>query len=262
MILAMNNTHTNLRTFFSALLLLSVILAANVVQAYQFCSHLPKNSSAFYSCEALNQRERFERERKDETQAQMIREYNEKSERERDERKSLELQERRVADEKLLQQMEREESNKLEATQKLILIASEIEGFMAYKATVGADVLEKLIEQKQCAAAYRLNDQRAKKETLDTRGFAYMVSGMIAKRCEGNAPKSYRFMILAKENGIMFADFLAAATATSIIKGDVDTIERKASPIAKRILFRCELNDQVKFSTETLGDHCTEMKVD
>ena len=41
-----------------------LLLIANSAQAVQYCGNLPKNSSAFFSCEALNQQERFEQDRK------------------------------------------------------------------------------------------------------------------------------------------------------------------------------------------------------
>jgi TPR repeat protein len=46
------------------------LLAVNCAQASQYCGNLPKNSSAFYSCEALNQQERFDRDRRREAQEQ------------------------------------------------------------------------------------------------------------------------------------------------------------------------------------------------
>lgn len=73
------------------------LLAANPAQAYQYCGNLPKNSSAYYSCEALNQQERFEQDRKRERE---IRDAQERSryEQERGERaefmQSREMQER------------------------------------------------------------------------------------------------------------------------------------------------------------------------
>lgn len=49
-----------------------LMLAASPAQAIQYCGSLPKNSSAYFTCEALNQQERFEQDRKREAREQEL----------------------------------------------------------------------------------------------------------------------------------------------------------------------------------------------
>ncbi|MHB0983670.1 MAG: tetratricopeptide repeat protein [Thiobacillus sp.] len=123
----------------------SFLLAANFAQASQYCGSLPKNSAAYYSCEALNQQERFERDRKREAQEQEKKRKTDQFWRELREKRERETQEHQA------RTHSREELETLQMALELLPIIG------------GLETAKNALEASKCSEAQRgLDDVQPK----------------------------------------------------------------------------------------------------
>jgi TPR repeat protein len=179
-----------------ALACCSFLLAANCAQAYQYCGKLPRNSAAFYSCEALNQQERFEQDRKREVQEQeekrkrdqLFRDIDEKREREkreaqersryeqeRDEkreREKREAQERSRYEQERTERAERTESSE---KQEKMQLAAELLPIIG-----GVETAKTALEAGKCDQAQRVLDDIQPK--IKNTKASYSIDGKVLTR--------------------------------------------------------------------------------
>lgn len=92
-----------------------LMLAASPAKAVQYCGSLPKNSSAYFSCEALNQQEKFEQDRKREAREQ---EEKRKFQRESDQIRRDILELRRQIEKRKAEERSRYEQERTERTER------------------------------------------------------------------------------------------------------------------------------------------------
>ncbi len=151
------------------------LLAANSAQAYQYCGNLPKNSSAFYSCEALNQQERFEQDRKREAreqeekrkQDQFFRDMDEKREREK-----REAQERSRYEQERTERAERTQSRE---KQEKMQMAAELLPIVG-----GVEAAKTALEAGKCDQAQRALDDLQPK--IKNSNASYSMDGKVLTR--------------------------------------------------------------------------------
>jgi TPR repeat protein len=131
-----------------------LLLAASSAQAYQYCGNLPKNSSAYYSCEALNQQERFEQDRKREAQEQEEKRKRDQFFRDMDERREREKRETLERSRYDQERAERAERTQTREKQEKMQMASELLPIIG-----GIKTAEAALEAKKCDQAQRALDE-------------------------------------------------------------------------------------------------------
>lgn len=137
-----------------------LLLAANSAQAYQYCGNLPKNSAAYYSCEALNQQERFERDRKQEAKEQ-------------DEKRA---REQRIRD----WEVRRDREERAEAQDRLTRMGEALELLPLLPIVGGIETADKALEAGKCDQAQRVLDDIQPK-IKDTKT-SYSANGKVITR--------------------------------------------------------------------------------
>lgn len=139
--------------FRSAIGCYGLMLAANPVLAYQYCGNLPKNSAAYYSCEALNQQERFEQDRKRESQEQEEKRKRDQFFRDMDERREREKREAKERSRYDQERAERAERAQSREKQEKIQMAAELMPIIG-----GIETADTALEAGKCDQAQRVLD--------------------------------------------------------------------------------------------------------
>lgn len=227
----------------------SFLLAANCAQAYQYCGNLLKNSSAFYSCEALNQQERFEQDRKREAQEQeekrkldqYFRDLDEKREREK-----RDAQERSRYEQERAERAERAQSRE---NQEKLQMAAELLPIVG-----GIKTAETALEAKKCDQAQRaLDDVQPKIKNIRS---SYSLDGKVLTR------EDIENAFVAQQVQI-FANCLTGTELDIKLLGYLEQEAKKGNKAAKEILAKLQKNTGRKSGKNTnvprFSDYGTDM---
>ena len=235
--------------FHVAIICFGMMLAANPVQAYQYCGNLPKNSAAYYSCEALNQQERFEQDRKREAQEQEEKRKRDQFFRDMDERREREKREAQEHSRYEQERAERVERTQSREKQEKMQIASELLPIIG-----GIKTAETALEAKKCDQAQRALDEVHPK--IKSTQSSYSLDGKVLTR------EDIENAFVAQQIQI-YVNCLTGAELNTKLLGYLEQEAKKGNTAAKEFLVEVQNNTGRKSGKNTnvpkFSDYGTDM---
>jgi TPR repeat protein len=205
-----------------------LLLAANAAQAYQYCGNLPKNSAAYYSCEALNQQERFEQDRKREAQEQEEKRKRDQFFRDMDERREREKRETQERSRYEQERAERTERAQTRDKQEKMQMAAELLPIIS-----GIKNAETALEAKKCDQAQRsLDDIQPKIKNTQS---SYTLEGKVLTR------EDIENAFVAQQIQI-FVNCLSGIELNTKLLGYLEQEAKNGNQVAKEFLAEVQKN--------------------